>query len=290
MDRYYILTRFNLKLWGKDKHNQPTNTEKWLKRRFELFEAYCLPSVKMQKHDEFKWFVLFDETTPQEYIQRFPDYKKLCPQFVPIRVRGEYGTYFSNIFQHLIIKDIQKIKENKETVDNIITIYLDNDDAISEDFLSVISAKLRQISTTTFITFCHGLQYNEELQLCVKVKYSSNHFITLVEKYTGDDHIKTVFGFGSHTHVFKHDIPVLRIDDKKSIGWLEIVHEANIFNNIIVRRIPHLYQHKDCILEKFHVNLKLTDKPYRVFYGIFLLNYISETWKYYKNRIVKDMV
>ena len=80
---HYILTRFNLCLWTKDKKSNETRTDKWLKQRFELFERYCLPSIIHQTSKSFKWIVLFDATTPQYYKQKIKGYESRCEQFCP---------------------------------------------------------------------------------------------------------------------------------------------------------------------------------------------------------------
>lgn len=53
----FIITRFNLKLFSKDKNNKTTLTDQWLKERFELFETYCFPSVEGQVCKHFIGFV-----------------------------------------------------------------------------------------------------------------------------------------------------------------------------------------------------------------------------------------
>ena len=45
---HLIITRFNLNLYARDKHDAPTRTERWLAHRFEVFERYSLPSVAAQ--------------------------------------------------------------------------------------------------------------------------------------------------------------------------------------------------------------------------------------------------
>lgn len=35
---HLIITRFNLNLYARDKHDAPTRTERWLAHRFEVFE------------------------------------------------------------------------------------------------------------------------------------------------------------------------------------------------------------------------------------------------------------
>ena len=62
---HLIITRFNLNLYARDKHDAPTRTERWLEHRFEIFELYCLPSV----------------ATPAAYRRRIGGYQSVCPQF-----------------------------------------------------------------------------------------------------------------------------------------------------------------------------------------------------------------
>ena len=51
----FIITRFNLKLYAKDKENNPGLTSEWLSDRFVLFEQYCLPSIIKQTRQCFYW-------------------------------------------------------------------------------------------------------------------------------------------------------------------------------------------------------------------------------------------
>ena len=58
--KHYILTRFNLCGRNRDKSKQSTLTKEWLHHRIKLFETYCLPSIKQQTNQNFKWLILFD--------------------------------------------------------------------------------------------------------------------------------------------------------------------------------------------------------------------------------------
>ena len=57
--KHFLITRFNLKKkgWETTKNNEKIQTEEWLRHRFELFEAYCLPSVINQSNQDFIWYV-----------------------------------------------------------------------------------------------------------------------------------------------------------------------------------------------------------------------------------------
>ena len=78
---HLIITRFNLNLYARDKHDAPTRTERWLEHRFEIFERYCLPSVAAQTNPNFRWLCLFDAATPAAYRRRIGGYQSVCPQF-----------------------------------------------------------------------------------------------------------------------------------------------------------------------------------------------------------------
>lgn len=65
--QHFILTRFNLLIFNKNKEGKKVRTIKWLEHRFMLFEKYCLPSVKNQTCQDFQWIVLFDSSTPERF-------------------------------------------------------------------------------------------------------------------------------------------------------------------------------------------------------------------------------
>ena len=67
---HFLITRFNLNLYERDKHAAPTRTARWLEHRFEVFERYCLPSVAAQTATDFRWLCLFDAATPEPYRRR----------------------------------------------------------------------------------------------------------------------------------------------------------------------------------------------------------------------------
>ena len=66
----FVITRFNLRLWSKDKHNRPTLSKEWLEQRFDLFEKYCYTSVMHQSSQNFLWVCLFDEDATLPYLNK----------------------------------------------------------------------------------------------------------------------------------------------------------------------------------------------------------------------------
>ena len=119
--QHFILTRFNLLLWNKDKEGNLVRTTKWLEHRFLLFEKYCLPSISNQTCKSFEWIVLFDNSTPDTYKKKISEFQQKCLQLIPIYVSPKEGRYFAQIFRDEVAK---RIKDKR-----VITTYLDNDDA-----------------------------------------------------------------------------------------------------------------------------------------------------------------
>lgn len=109
--QHFILTRFNLLIFNKDKKGQKVRSASWLEHRFALFERYCLPSIIAQTCQCFRWIVLFDSTTPERLKEKIAEYQKSCPQLKPVYVMLESGRFFSQIFRDEVVKRVQEVKK-----------------------------------------------------------------------------------------------------------------------------------------------------------------------------------
>ena len=192
--QHFILTRFNLLLWNKDKEGHKVRTRQWLDHRFSLFEKYCLPSVRSQTCQEFEWIVLFDSTTPNDYKTRIVEYQKKCPQFNPILVEPVKGRYFAEIFRSEIVKRLDAKR--------VVTTYLDNDDALHVGFVEDLQRRALTVSEGTFINYNDGYQLYTDHNYMMQIHYPRNHFVSVVEK--GDPSVvKGIFGYGGHYFIEK---------------------------------------------------------------------------------------
>ena len=75
MQGHFIITMFNLRMHWKGINKEigaidTATSEKYLSKRFELFEKYAVPSIKKQSKKNFIWLVLFSEDTPKKYAAR----------------------------------------------------------------------------------------------------------------------------------------------------------------------------------------------------------------------------
>lgn len=218
--QHFILTRFNIRLWQKDKTGNPVRTNEWLADRFSLFEKYCLPSIAAQTNKGFIWIVLFDAFTPDRFKSRIKECQVQCPQLIPIYVKPENGRYFAQIFKTEVSKRI--------TANRVITTYLDNDDALNISFVDDIQNRAIALSDGTFISYTDGYQYFTDHSYVMQVHYPRNHFVSVVEK--GDASLKTIYGYGSHYYIDK--IPGARIEYvPEPLMWCEVIHEKNMGND-----------------------------------------------------------
>ena len=226
----YILTRFNLTLWQTDKNSNNTQTAEWLEQRFRLFEQFTLPSVLNQTDKKFKWIVLFSSETPIKYKSRIDEIRSRCPQFRAIGVAPGQSAIFGQIFKEVIENDLGDKAEGI-----VSTTYLDNDDALSVHYMEMIQNLIstnynKIIAQTSIINFRFGCQYFTEHKVASKASYKRNHFITLAEPL-GSNSIKTVFGYGSHYYIDKHN-GIRQIVVEKTDMWLEVIHDKNVINDV----------------------------------------------------------
>ncbi|MEL4308721.1 glycosyltransferase [Joostella sp. CR20] len=217
MFEHYIITRFNLRKddWKTSKNNSPVLTEEWLKNRFELFEKFCLPSVKFQTNTNFKWLVFFDKNTPEKYKNIITTYQKEFENFVPIYVDG-MSKFLPTIQEFL----------NKSSADYLITSRIDNDDTISINYVDEIQKKFDS-QEYTGIDFLDGytLQVNPDIKVG-KRKQAYNPFISLIEK---NNNPKSVW---HKTHSgWKKEKKVMRVENNRI--WMSIIHFENKINEFV---------------------------------------------------------
>ncbi|MCR5709048.1 MAG: putative rhamnosyl transferase [Bacteroidales bacterium] len=217
----FILTRFNIRLWHKDKVGCAVLTEKWLEHRFQLFEKYCLPSVAGQTCKGFEWIVLFDVNTPKPYKDRIDTYRSVCPQFVPVYLDSEQGMRYRRVFK-------KEVAERLDS-DRVVSIYLDNDDAIDLRFVEDLRHRVESVEDGTFIYYDYGYQFYSDFKYMMRIRFPRNHFVSLVEKSVADS-IKTVYGYGGHYFLDKVKGAVINhVVDRPM--WCEVVHEKNMHND-----------------------------------------------------------
>lgn len=258
MLHHFLLTRFNLRLWSKDKTERMIDWEQWLERRMALFETYCLPSVMGQSYGEFTWVLLVDVNTPQAIMDRLHRCKQQCPQIHLVRVRSEYGVHFAEVFSQVTAKLLaeQQAKEG----DCCLTTYLDNDDCIAQDFVEDTQHRCKHLTTPCFLSYDWGLQVYTELEhFTTRICYPNNHFLTLVETVCDEGfQPKTCYGYGSHFLVEKRELArVEHVSDATHPMWVELIHHENIDNDVKMTLRTNIVTDKTLLRKRFLLDIDI---------------------------------
>ena len=226
--QHFILTRFNLLLWNRDKEGHKVRTTKWLEHRFQLFEKYCLPSIANQTCKNFNWIALFDNSTPERYKERIVDLQSKCSQLIPVFVEPENGRYFAEIFRKEVVKRLY-LNDNLNKGGRVLTTYLDNDDAMNVRFVEDLQKRVGSLHDRTYIYYTDGYQFFTDYQYLMRIHYSRNHFVSVVES-ANPEIVKTIYGYGSHYYIDK--IEGAKIEYVKDVPmWCQVVHEKNMGND-----------------------------------------------------------
>ncbi|MGJ5675866.1 MAG: glycosyltransferase [Nostochopsis sp.] len=248
---HFILTRFNVKtVFGKS--NIGLNFD-WLNHRFQLFDDFCYPSVRAQSNQNFKWIVYFDSNTPDCFKSKIKEYAE-WQNFIPIYLDTEFTDDVNR-------KNVLKLL-NKNT-NYLITTRLDNDDAVSNNFVQMIQENFIQ-QKFEFLNFTNGYVLNNGK--IYYFKYLKNPFMTLIEQI---DHF-SVEGFktilcGQHTELSKMGI-IKQV--KCSPTWLQVIHTRNVSNR--VRGIRHPIKN---LAQSFLINPKYLNN-----HEEFIPYLIDKTW------------
>ncbi len=223
----FIITRFNLRLWAKDKHNRTTQSEEWLKQRFELFDKFCFPSIEKQTNKDFIWFCLFDAETPKEYLKKILNYTKELASFVPVFFDEKDSANVSGCISELISK-------HKNDSHRLITIRLDNDDALNVKFVDKVDEYVSSAKGTTILSFKYGIQYFTTQNLAIHIPFYNNHFLVMVNNEYGIEDwkgrtVQHVLQF-NHFDTKGYPYPFVCNDTDRDM-WAEVIHATNVSND-----------------------------------------------------------
>lgn len=217
---HFLVTRFNLTVpdWKTSKNGGLVLTDEWLKKRFYLFENYCLPSVRNQINQNFVWCVFFDTSTSEYFRDKIKIIEANYKNFKPIFIDGM--GYLKDSFIDFISHNISKDEE-----DYIITTRLDNDDIVHKDFVNTIQSLFQPIDLTV-IDLKKGYQVSIDIEKPEVRLYTHpfNAFISIIESSKS---FNTVF---SRAHYgWKNENYIVSFVDKRL--WIELSHHDNYVNH-----------------------------------------------------------
>lgn len=219
---HVVMTRFNVGLyseskWTHDKNGVLIDPDAWMEERFNLFEKYCLPSFKSQTIKAFEWFVGIDSKTPKRFIERLESHAKDCKQLRIVLVDKITRDFINPV------ANLAKSGDKKY----LITTRVDNDDAISFDFIETVQKSFSP-GDLLFVNLNRGYAYDVEKNQFHGMNYRSNPFVSVVENAKD---AKTILGYGNHIKIKdNHSLNYIEIDDKNY--WVQVIHESNLMNGV----------------------------------------------------------
>ena len=221
MFTHFILTRFNVQTPFAGQYY--VTDEKWMMRRFDLFDRFCYPSVNAQRQQDFKWLVFFDENTPDAFKTRINTYGSWAP-FIPC-----FTTAKTDAELRADLKKTIQI-HLKPGSRYLITTRLDNDDGVAKTFVEQIQRSFAN-QQRTFINFPNGYLLRD--QKLYMARHPSSPFLSLIEEC---EQFVTVW---HRSHVRTGEIGTVQQIETAPI-WLQVIHQTNVYNRVRYyhRRVP----------------------------------------------------
>ena len=234
-----IFTRYFLAAFapGERPETDPVQLRAWFAAREPVFRKYTLPSVLGQRHRSFTWFILVDQ--PLRDLMPVELQTALADARIRLVSSDDAGNPIGSLadLDRLVSTAISHQFESmldRNVKDPLITVArLDNDDAISFDFLDLlnrlaVAARISGKEKDTIVTFPHGLQYLEDQEFSTYI-FNNNHFL-------GSLHIDPApvgrrlhaLSF-NHSHVFSK-APGTVIANTDLPMWVEVIHGKNLIN------------------------------------------------------------
>ncbi|WP_267276970.1 glycosyltransferase [Arthrobacter sp. CDRTa11] len=226
---HFVLTRFNVRSF----YHTGEPSEEWLRSRLDLFRTYCLPTLSKQNVDSFTWLVFFDDQSP-EWFQR--EVARDAPgNFEAVYVHGSFSA-----------ETVSQAIAARTSAPYILTTRVDNDDAVSRDFVRVIQSCF-DCQDFEFINLVSGAQY--AAKRAYLRPYTKNPFLSLLEASCLESPPQTVF-LEHHYRVDERG-PVRNVRTRHPM-WLQVIHGGNVLNEIVGLRVPvrHIAGHFDCHLDR----------------------------------------
>ncbi len=260
--KHFLITRFNVPLRISDIDNKYARgiSDDYLKKRFEIFENYCLPSVNNQTNKNFTWIVLLSNRTPDFYKNKMSNYAKECkelypcyidlhdfdsskqayPDFLIQKVDSEYEImkksfpdYIPDEYEEIqrfclpLFLDTLIKKLTPPRTEYVLTSRLDNDDGINCHFIEDIQSRFKNLEDECVLNYLYGYQYEPSSDILKKWYYTNNHFITLIQKFNNEFN-DTILSW-QHGRIFLYR-KVINIVTKPM--WVEYVHDSNVVNSL----------------------------------------------------------
>ena len=217
---HVLITRFNLPSAGVE--GQVRHREGWLDERVDLFETYCLPSVRAQTNQNFRWLVYLDPASPDWLVQRLTPHVR-DGVFEPV--------YRAEVTPALILDDIRATLP--VTAEQLLTTNLDNDDGLARDFVDRLQ-RVAPGNPRTAVYLETGLVLGPAGLF--RRRDRRNAFCSVRESWTDP-----VTCWADWHTLLPRRMPAVTVSGPPA--WLQVVHGGNVSNRIRGRLVAsHAYE------------------------------------------------
>ncbi len=229
--QHFVLTRFNLRLQSYLSRyfngQWKGGDEEYLRRRFDFFERFCLPSMAQQK-SPFRWLVFFSELTPEPFRTRARSYSELCGGYEAVFVDDATPLDGDEMMSALDGAIARRVGPG---ADYVIISRIDNDDAFNVNALGWIRDVAERVAENGrpdrfYVVMPYGNAYIEKGGFTQDYTWDWNHFPTLVCRRGVVDNPFS----RQHARIGASGIPVHRVSQRHA--WLEIVNGTNAANDL----------------------------------------------------------
>lgn len=218
---HVVITRFATRLVP----DGPAPDRGWVESRFDLFERYCLSSMQSQDRRDFVWLLLIDPELDDDLSRRIQQYESV---FAPIRV-VRVGSFDDTAMIAKHVLDGVTVDHN-----SVLTTRLDNDDAVSTDFVSRLREAAARVPAgeRRVIVYTHGYELAQG-RLYWRI-FPRSPFASLLEPAVLMRAPETVLAT-EHEQVDAL-APVISLGAPPA--WIQVVHGGNVLNRVRGIRVP----------------------------------------------------
>lgn len=206
---HVLLTRFNLPTPGVERVVRAQ--ESWLENRVQLFEKYCLTSVRAQTVPNLQWIIYFDPDSPDWLLKSIREWAA-DGLFVPV--------FRATVSNSELIADLRELVGDPGEL--LLTTNLDNDDALAADFaLRLQEAAVQPHRTALYLT--EGLIVSDNRLF--RRTDRTNAFCSVVESWDSP-----VTCWADWHNLLGKSMPVVEVSGQPA--WLQVVHGGNVSNRV----------------------------------------------------------
>ena len=205
---HVLLTRFNLPSGGAESYIRAR--ENWLRQRVELFEAYCLPSVRFQTAGTH-WIIYLDPLSPDWLVETMEGHAR-TGLFTAI--------YREEVSRDELLDDLRRVVPHRGRM--LITTNLDNDDGLARDFAERVQAASTPGDR-------HVVYVDQGLVLGPSGVYlrrdPHNAFCSVAEPWDAP-----VTCWSAWHNLLDQQMPAVHVGGRP--GWLQVIHDDNVSNRV----------------------------------------------------------